>query len=181
MRYRFCPECGHPLYPAVLQERERLVCKACGFIYYQNPVPAVGVLVVSDGQVLLVKRKYAPRQGKWSLPAGFMEIDETPAETAVREAREETGLEVRVGPLVGVYPGDDDPRVRVVLIVYRAEIVGGSLMAGDDAEEARFFPVHGPFPDMAFSSHCRVLHELQEGGIFATETRESPERGRSPR
>jgi len=136
------------------------VCQACGFIHYENPVPAVGVVVVNDSKILLVKRKYPPRQGLWSLPAGFMEIDETPAETAVRETREETGFEVRVGPLLGVYAGDDDPRVRVVLIVYGAEIVGGSLLPGDDAEEARFFPVHETFPEMAFASHCRVLLEV---------------------
>ncbi|MGQ9853715.1 MAG: NUDIX domain-containing protein [Candidatus Oleimicrobiaceae bacterium] len=160
MRYSYCPQCAQPLQRVLLEGRERLTCRACGFVHYENPAPAVGVVVVNDSGVLLVKRKYAPRQGLWSLPAGFMEIDETPAETAVREAREETGLEVRVGPLLGVYAGDDDPRVRVVLIVYKAEIVGGSLMAGDDAEEARFFPLRGGLPEMAFASHCRVLHEV---------------------
>ncbi|MCR4437546.1 MAG: NUDIX domain-containing protein [bacterium] len=159
MRYRFCPACGETLRRRELEGRERLVCSECGFVHYENPVPAVGVVVVDDGQFLLVKRKYPPRQGMWSLPAGFMEVDETPTETAVREAREETGLDVRVGPLLGVYAGDDDPRVRVVLIVYGAEIVGGKLVAGDDAEDARFFPVSKPLPEMAFASHCRVLQE----------------------
>jgi ADP-ribose pyrophosphatase YjhB (NUDIX family) len=155
----YCPHCATAL--ELLSEHGTLrpTCPACGFIWYRNPVPAAGVLLVEDGKVLLVKRKFEPRAGAWCLPAGFMESGETPEETAVRELREETGLEARLTGLFHVYAGFDDPRVRAVLILYGAERTGGVLTPGDDAIEADWFPLASPPADIAFEAHRRALAE----------------------
>ena len=156
---RYCPRCAAPLEPRPEHGVVRPTCAVCGFIWYRNPVPAAGVLVVEDGHVLLVRRKYDPRAGAWCLPAGFMESGETPEQTAVREVREETGLEVRLGPLFNVYAGFDDPRVRAVLILYEAERTGGRLAPGDDAVEARLFPLAQLPEPIAFAAHRQALAE----------------------
>jgi len=160
--YKFCPKCGSDLaYKFIKQEQtERLVCENCDFIFYINPVPAVAVILMNDRQVLLVKRKYEPRQGMWNLPAGFMEFGETTQQTAIREAKEETNLQIEVKELFGVFPGFDDPRVHVVLIVYRGEIVSGHIQPGDDASEVKFFPLDELPGDIAFSAHRTILEML---------------------
>ncbi|MGE5692530.1 MAG: NUDIX domain-containing protein [Candidatus Zixiibacteriota bacterium] len=157
--YRFCPRCGGELKPLDLGGQERRVCPKADFVQYRNPVPAVGAFVRKNSGLLLVLRKYPPRAGLWTLPAGFMEYDEAPEETAVREVKEETGLDVAVQKLFSVYRAGDDPRTRVVLILYEVEIVGGKLKPGDDALKAEFFPLDGLPEDIAFSAHRRALSE----------------------
>lgn len=156
-RVRFCPLCGTRL---VLRDEHgipRPTCDACGFIYYRNPVPAAGVILPGRDGLLMVKRRFAPRAGAWCLPAGFMEYGETPEHCAMRELREETGIECRLKGLFGVYAGFDDPRVRAVLILYLAERRGGRLAPGDDAIEARWFRP-GRLPRaIAFEAHRRAL------------------------
>ncbi len=152
----------------------RPTCPACGFIHYRNPVPAAGAIVARGGAVLLVKRRYAPRAGAWCVPAGFMENGETPERCARRELLEETGLRARLTGLFGVYAGFDDPRVRSVLILYRAGVAGGRLVPGDDATAAKFFPLDRLPRAIAFESHRRALAEFRAG-------RGGAERGRTAR
>jgi 8-oxo-dGTP diphosphatase len=156
----FCPRCATALEPRPEHGTLRPTCPACGFIWYFNPVPAAGVLVVEDDQVLLVRRRDEPRIGFWCLPAGFMEAGETPEQTAIREAREETGLEVRLTGLFHVYAGFDDPRVRAILVLYTAERTGGTLAPGDDATEVGWFPLGSPPRDLAFEAHRQALADL---------------------
>ncbi|RMF87638.1 MAG: NUDIX hydrolase, partial [Planctomycetota bacterium] len=100
-------------------------------MFYENPVPAAGVIVFDDaGRVLWVRRAMEPRRGLWTLPAGFVEYDEHVTECAVREAREETGLDVEITRLFGAYMAMDDPRTHVVLLLYLAHVTGGELRAG---------------------------------------------------
>ena len=120
------------------------MCGKCGHVAYRNPVPAAGVVVVEEGKVLMVERKLEPRAGQWTFPAGFVEYDEHVEACAVRETREETGLEVDITRLFGAYMAMDDPRVQVVLLLYLAKRVGGELRPGDDASDARFFPSIAP-------------------------------------
>jgi len=145
---------------AVREEgRRRMKCPACGYIQYRNPSSAVGVIVVRDSEVLLVKRRYEPYRGKWVIPSGFIEYDEDIREAAVREVAEETGLEVE---LTGIHTAEscfDDPRGNTILVLYRGRITGGGLDAGDDAEEAAFFPLDR-LPEIAFEAHRRVLGDL---------------------
>jgi 8-oxo-dGTP diphosphatase len=160
-RYRYCPVCATRLVLRDEHGTRRPTCPKCGFIHYRNPVPAAGVILFERGRVLLVKRRYDPRAGKWCLPAGFMESGETPQRCAARELKEETGLRARIGELFGVYAGFDDPRARAILVLYMAERTGGSLAAGDDALEARFFPVDRTPRDLAFQAHRHALNEFR--------------------
>ena len=164
MQYKYCPICGEPLSEKELDGRLRQVCPACGFIYYLNPAPAAGVILEEDGQVLLVKRKHRPKAGAWSLPAGFVEYDETASQAAVRETEEETGLRVKLERLLDVYGACDDPRKKVILVVYVAKRIGGRLNPGDDASEARFFPLDGLPDNIAFSSHREALDDYIHNG-----------------
>jgi ADP-ribose pyrophosphatase YjhB (NUDIX family) len=159
---RFCPRCGGPLTPRRLDDRVRPVCGRCGYVAYRNPAPAAGVVLVEKGSVLLVQRRFEPRRGMWTLPAGFVEYDEHVEECAVRETHEETGLEVALDGLFGAYMAMDDPRARVVLLLYRARRTGGELRAGDDAEDARFFPLGATPDEIAFRAHEQALADLRE-------------------
>ena len=140
--------------------RDRLVCEKCESIFYQNPVPAVAVILQKNRQILLVKRKFEPRAGDWSLPAGFIEWGEGPEQTAVREAQEETGLDISVQELYGAYRGWDYPNYEILLVVYHAQILGGELRPGDDALEAEFFDFAHLPQNIAFQLHRNILAEL---------------------
>ena len=141
---------------------ERPICPDCGFVQYLNPAPGAGVVVLRGRRVCLVKRKFAPREGLWSLPTGFMEWDEDVQLTARREALEETGLEVQLTGLYAVESGVLPPDIPVLVVFYLAEEVGGGLEAGDDAAEVGFFEF-GQWPGpIAFAAHRRVLARLEK-------------------
>jgi len=160
--YRYCPQCTTELVVRELDGRTRQVCPACGFIHYENPVPAAGCLVERDGQVLMVQRRYPPYAEAWTLPAGFVEWDETPEQAAVRETREETGLVVESTGLFGVFPWhqefhDGQAHDNGLLVLYRARVAGGELQAGDDAQDVAWYPVGGLPDDIGFGSHRAAL------------------------
>ena len=134
-------------------------CEACDLIHYRNPAPAAGVLVLEDGKVLLVQRRFEPYRGKWSIPSGFIEYEEDVSVTAGRELLEETGLAVAIDGLHAVESCFDDPRGNTLLVLYRGHVTGGELRAGDDAEDVRFFPLDD-LPELAFEAHRKVLEEL---------------------
>ena len=108
------------------------------------PLVGVGSVIIQDGRVLLVKRAHPPIQGQWSIPGGVLEVGEMVRDAAIREAREETGLAVEPGELLGVYDRilyDPDHRVQYhyVLIDFLCRQVGGTLLAASDAAEVRWF------------------------------------------
>ena len=123
------------------------------------PSPAAGVLIVENGAVLLVKRRFEPFKGLWVIPSGFIEYDEDVRAAAAREAMEETGLAVEIDALHAVETCFDDPRGNALLVLYRAHVAGGTPKAGDDAEEVGFFPLTD-LPPVAFEAHRKVLAEL---------------------
>jgi len=162
--YKYCPRCGSTLKQEFMDHKERLVCpnEECDFVYYHNPVPAAGAIVIKDGKILLVKRAVIPRVGWWCIPAGFMEWSEHPSQTAVRELREETGLDVRLESLFDVYSGNDDPRMNAVLILYVASEIGGELAADDDALEVKYFGFDELPDNIAFIAHRQALTDYRK-------------------
>lgn len=160
--FRFCPICSAELVKKILDKKDRKVCPVCGFVYYQNPVPAAAVIIEKEGKILLVERKFNPYAQDWSLPSGFMEYSETPEECAKRETKEETGLDIQIKDLFNIYLATDDPRTHVVLMVYLANIIQGNLKAGDDAQEVRFFSPSEIPANIAFTAHKRALKEYFE-------------------
>lgn len=171
-RAAFCPRCGAALAEAVpdLDTRPRKVCTACAFVVYDNPKVAAGTLPVRDGRIALIRRGVEPSKGLWSWPCGYVEIDETIEECAARETREESGLVVTLGPLLGVYsypvrPAEErPPTTGLVVIPYPTLSVEGELVAGDDAVDAAWFEITRiPWEDLAFDSTRRALRALLGG------------------
>jgi ADP-ribose pyrophosphatase YjhB (NUDIX family) len=161
--FRFCPRCRQALERREIDGHLRPACpdSACGYVFYQNPVPAAGAVIVEDGRVLLVKRAHPPRIGWWCLPAGFMEWHEHPEETAVREVLEETGLQIELTSFFEVYSGSDDPRTNAILLLYLAKVIAGEPQASDDAEEVAFFPLDALPEKIAFESHVQALGDYR--------------------
>lgn len=162
--YKYCPVCSMEMIERVIDDHKRLHCPEdnCGFIYYQNPVPAAGIIVEQNGEVLLVKRAHPPKIGWWCIPAGFMEWNEHPSETAIRELREETSLEIKISSFFNIYSGNDDPRTNAVLILYRGEIVSGKPKAADDALEVSFFSLDALPDKIAFEAHIQALADYKK-------------------
>jgi ADP-ribose pyrophosphatase YjhB (NUDIX family) len=157
--FRFCPRCGRPLVQGHKEGQERRYCNdaSCGYVHYQNPIPAAGAIIVEHDSILLVKRAHPPRIGWWCIPAGFMEWQEHPSATAVRELEEETGLVIELTSFFEVYSGMDDPRSNAVLLLYLANRIGGELRASDDAMEGRFFGFQEIPDNIAFEAHEQAL------------------------
>ncbi len=152
---RFCERCGHTLDRKPIEGKELPVCPACGFVVYLDPKVAAGVIVALDGQVVLLKRGIEPSIGKWVFPGGYVDRGEPTETAAVREAREEVGLEVAVEDLLGVYSYDGVP---VVLVVYTGAVVGGTLQGNFETQEVRTFPPSEiPWEDLAFQSTADAL------------------------
>ncbi len=159
--FRFCPVCGGELAAKRLKagDPERLVCTSCAFVFYLDPKLAVGTIIVDDsGRVVLVRRAIEPGYGKWVFPGGYVDRGEEVRAAAVREAREETGLEVRLEQLVDIYSYAG--RIPVI-VVYAATLVGGELGCDEEGLEARFFEPHDiPWDDLAFHSTREALERF---------------------
>ncbi|MBI3989361.1 MAG: NUDIX hydrolase [candidate division NC10 bacterium] len=163
VQYRFCPRCGHPLASRKLKEHEpeRLICRGCDFIFFLDPKVAVGTILPLDGGVVLLKRGIHPGYGRWVFPGGFVDRGEAVEEAAIREAREEANLEIRIGRLLNVYSSPGNP---VILLVYVSEVVGGELQARDECLEARVFRLGEiPWEELAFPSTAGALREFLAG------------------
>lgn len=160
----YCPRCATTLETRLFVDKPRRVCPGCGFVYFTDPKVGVGVVLLHEGLLLLVQRKMRPEQGKWSIPAGFVDRGEDPQETAVRETLEETNLQVAIEQVMDVYYNPpQDGFSATIFIMYRARLLGGELRAGDDAAAARFFALDA-LPELAFASTRDVVARLREVG-----------------
>jgi 8-oxo-dGTP diphosphatase len=156
---RFCPKCGGELDMRQVKDdpKERLVCRACGFVFYQDPKVAVCTIPIIDGQVLLARRAIEPGRGLWVFPGGFMDRGETVQEAAARETLEEVGLQVQVTDLVGVY---SYRTTIVVIIVFECAVLGGELCCDHEASElGLFLPDEIPWAELAFPSTRDALRD----------------------
>jgi len=147
---KYCSECGHTTQNRIPEgdNRERQVCDHCGFIHYQNPKNVVGCILQWQGKVLLCKRAIEPRLGYWTLPAGFMENNETSMQGAARESFEEanaTALNLR---LFGLY---NLPGISQVYIMFAGDLKDGFIATGEESLEVRLFTEQDiPWEQLAF-------------------------------
>ncbi|MBK8418922.1 NUDIX hydrolase [Candidatus Villigracilis saccharophilus] len=154
--FKFCPRCGAEVAHEDKYGMVRPVCPQCGWIHFVDPKVAAAVLIEWDGRVLLVRRTNEPFRGMWTLPAGFVNGGEDPAEAAARECLEETGLTVRVTHVLDVIAGREHNRGADFIIVYQAEVISGALLAADDADAAEWF-AREALPPLAFKATQRIL------------------------
>jgi ADP-ribose pyrophosphatase YjhB (NUDIX family) len=154
--FKFCPRCATQLNLEERFGKMRPVCPNCGWIHFVDPKVAAAVLVTQDERVLLVRRVNEPFRGLWTLPAGFVNGGEDPAEAAERECLEETGLSVRVTRVYNIVSGREHPRGADFVIVYEAEVFGGEMAANDDADAVEWFD-RGNLPQLAFLATRKVL------------------------
>ena len=147
----YCSRCGHSLEFGQVEgeDRERLACTSCGYIAYVNPrLVVTAIPVMDDGRVILLRRGIDPGRGLWAQPGGFLEVDETVSEAAMRETYEETGLVVQPGDIIGLYSRLE---AAVVVIAFEAQVVAGTFRTNPEALEiAAFEPDEIPWHDVAF-------------------------------
>jgi ADP-ribose pyrophosphatase YjhB (NUDIX family) len=157
---RHCTRCGAELRLAWVadEERERPVCPACGTVAYANPRLVVTTIPVNDhGEVILLRRGIEPALGSWAQPGGFLEIDETVHEAAVRETLEEIGLVVEPEEIIGLYSRLE---AAVVVVAFEARIVGGEMRTSPEALEVRAFPpAEIPWDGIVLRTTTWALHD----------------------
>ncbi|MDD2547571.1 MAG: NUDIX hydrolase [Burkholderiaceae bacterium] len=156
---KHCRACGAPVVyrlPDDGDTKQRAVCPACTTVHYENPLNVVGTIPdLGDGRILLCKRNIEPRWGKWTLPAGFMELEETTAEGAERETDEEAGAQIQMGPLFSLL---NVSRVGQVHLFYRATLLSELFNPGPETIEARLFHEHEvPWDELAFRTVKETL------------------------
>ena len=154
--FKYCPHCKDLLDFKKVEGEKRLACCACGWVHYENPFPCSAAFVRNrEGGLLLVQRATEPGMGKWGLPSGFIEIDETPEEACLRELKEETGLTGKIVCLMGVYSQKSVFYKNVIIIGYRVKAIG-SLSPGSDCIRAEYFSPN-KLPEVAFPSHRGII------------------------
>src|SRR5215467_4909492 len=159
VEFRFCPRCGGGLDKKIVKANEprRLVCQSCAFIFYQDPKVVAGTVFTLNGGIVLLKRGVEPSLGKWVFPGGYVDRGESVQAAAIRETKEESQLDVKLGALLNVY---SYPRSPNVIVVYTADIVSGELAAADESVEAEaFMPANIPWDELAFDSTRDALQD----------------------
>lgn len=168
---KFCSNCGHKVEKQIPDDdnRERYVCLNCDTIHYQNPNIVSGTIPVWGEKVLLCKRAIEPRYGYWTLPAGFMENQETTEEAAMRETWEEAEAKVN---LKGLFSMISVPQIDQVHVFFRAELREESYGAGQESLEVKLFDEHEiPWDEIAFPTVKRSLKQFFEdrkSGVYGT-------------
>ena len=138
----------------------RRICDNCGFVAYENPKIVVGSVVRHEGRILLCRRAIEPRRGFWTIPAGYLELNETPEDGAKREAKEEAEADLAIERLLAVY---SVPRISQVQLIYRATLMSPHFAAGPESLEVKLFdPAAIPVADLAFPSvHWALAHDIE--------------------
>ncbi|MEO8602316.1 MAG: NUDIX hydrolase [bacterium] len=158
--------------------RERLVCDSCGFVSYENPKVVVGSVCTWGDRILLCKRAIEPRKGYWTLPAGYMEVRESTADGAAREAWEEACATIEIDALLAVY---NIPRISQVQVIYRARLANPDVAAGPESEAVGLFTWDEiPWDDLAFPSVRWALtqfYAVRDQAVFAAHANPPGEHG----
>ncbi|UCF68445.1 MAG: NUDIX domain-containing protein [Acidobacteriota bacterium] len=157
MKRLFCSQCGQSVALRTIDDRERIVCTRCDIIFYDNPLPVAASIVLNEQrEVLLVKRKRGPYRGEWCLPMGFAETGETIAEAALRELKEETGIDARVHWLIDTDSFESEIYGDLLIVTFEMEKLHGVESPGDDAVDVRYFALDD-LPPLPFASNQKAL------------------------
>ncbi len=156
--FQFCPRCSEPMDPAG-GPRGNPACGKCGFVQWWDPKVAAGVVVEYEGRVLLVRRNHEPAYGRWSFPSGFVDAGEVVEEAAAREVLEETGVEVSIDRLLGIYStAGESP----IFVAFAGTATGGEPGPGDEeVMEVALFPPD-ELPELAFPHDPSILAAWRE-------------------
>ena len=160
MKYRYCPKCGQSLQEIILgmNKAPRLKCLDCGFIFYQNSKPTASALIVNGGKVLLGKRSIEPYKNYWDILGGFLELGESPEHGVHREIKEETGLDIEILDLLGIFMDEYGPGGEATLnICYLAKVVAGEAKPADDVDELRWFTASDIPKNLAFKNGRGII------------------------
>jgi 8-oxo-dGTP diphosphatase len=163
MEFRFCPFCAHPLEKMISGGKKRLYCSVCDKKHYLNPTVGVAVILIENGRLLLVKRgKGISYEDKWCIPCGHVEWGEDVRKAGRREFLEETGIDVRIGHVFEVHSNFHDLSHLTVGIWFWGTLMGGKLVPGSDAQDARFFSLDLIPEQMAFPTDLLVVEKLKQ-------------------
>jgi len=160
--YKYCPLCGELLIRMLIDKHLRQTCSSCGFVHFRNPAPTVSLLIVDGDQILLGRRSGHFGKGSWATPSGYIEYDEDFLTTAVREAKEETGLDTEINLILNVTDSFFPPDQHFLNLYLLAYVIGGQLQAGDDMDEMRWFSLAGPLPEMAFQEDVDLIEHFKQ-------------------
>jgi 8-oxo-dGTP diphosphatase len=163
--YRYCPRCATELELRASSgpDPDRPTCPNCGFVHYENPAPTVQAWIDRDGSFLALRRADEPYAGKWNMPGGFVELDESGPEAIAREVLEETGLKIETERVIGVYKsryGSGDDAISIFDVAFLCRITGGELEVSEESSEGEWFTLE-EFPEPAFEGERQALAALR--------------------
>jgi ADP-ribose pyrophosphatase YjhB (NUDIX family) len=160
--FKYCPFCGKLLVQKIVDKHLRRTCPNCGFVHFRNPAPTVSLLIVDGDLILLGKRSVHLGKDSWATPSGYIEYNEDFLTTAVREAKEETSLDIEIISILNVTDSIFPPDQHFLNIYLLARVIGGQLWADDDMDEIRWFPLIGPLPEMAFQEDVDIIEHYRK-------------------
>jgi 8-oxo-dGTP diphosphatase len=162
--HRFCPMCGNRLERRQIAGQQRPACPNCSHVIYLDPKLVVLVVIEINDKLVLGRRRIGAGEGLWTFPSGFVDRGESLHEAAIRETREETGLEVKIEQLIGIYSNNGNP---IILVAYIGIVVGGSMEIGDEMDKVALFDPNN-LPPMAFDSNERIIIDWRQ--VFKAST-----------
>ncbi len=160
-RFFYCPKCGGSLTYRDYEERKRLTCIGCGYIFYENPVVGVAAVVLDKQGRILLGRRNSSYRGLWCIPCGYVEYDEDVLDAVVREFKEETNLDIKINDVFTVQSNFHNPEMHTVGIWFSAEVAGGKLKAQADLDRVEYFDLSS-LPPLAFPTDAVVIEMLRE-------------------
>lgn len=169
MRYKFCPHCGGKLSIRETKSLSQLKCSDCHKIFYQNPAVGVAAIIIKDKKVLLGRRNISYSK-MWCIPCGYAEYYEDVREAAVREFKEETNLDIKLGPVFNIHSNFHNPAQHTVGIWFLVEDYKGDMKPNDDIDELDFFStkdMEDKNIDLAFPTDKLIILELKERGLIS--------------